>query len=81
MTVNAEIYRDALNLLARVRESRTDERSEKARFRNASQKPLEDFVSYWRVFVLTLEEIEAVVPPESLGIIAPGLNAGVKRAD
>lgn len=80
MTINAEIYKDALDLLAKLKESRTDERSDKARFRNASQKTLEDFVAYWRVFVLDLNEIEAVVPPESIGLIAPGLNAGVKQA-
>lgn len=78
MTENAEIYRDALNLLARIRANRNDERSDKARFKNAPQKSIEDFVSYWRVFVLTIEEIESVVPPDSIGLVAPGLKSGVK---
>lgn len=60
MTANAEIYRDAWNLLKRVEAGRTNERSKAARYYNAPQKSLEDFVAYWRTFVLTLEEIESV---------------------
>lgn len=79
MTNNAEILSDALKLLEKVRTNRTDERSDRARFYNASQGRLEDFVAYFRTFVLTIEEIESASPPEALGVIAPGLKAGVKR--